>query len=144
MERREFVSVLGITLAAACTAGLAACSGGGGGGGETPGPGNNPRLTVNLSNELTQPGDFKISGGVIVIRTGAGNTPADFTALSSTCTHAGCTVAGYNKTSGLVECNAPCGHGSRFTTGGTVNTGPATTALTKFTITVSGNTLMVA
>ncbi|SHM96197.1 cytochrome b6-f complex iron-sulfur subunit [Chitinophaga jiangningensis] len=147
MERRDFVANLGITLALACTAGLAAC---GGGGSDNPNPnpappgGGNARLSVNLNNELMAVGDAKISGGVILIRTGSGNTSADFAALSSICTHQGCTVSAYNKTSGLIECNAPCGHGSRYATSGAVNTGPAANPLTRYTVTVSGNILTVS
>ncbi|MBV7532038.1 ubiquinol-cytochrome c reductase iron-sulfur subunit [Chitinophaga sp. sic0106] len=147
MERRDFVANLGITLALACTAGLAACGGGGGYDNSTPPPpagGGSTRLSVNLNNELMAVGDAKISGGVILIRTGSGNTAADFAALSSTCTHQGCTVSAYNKTSGLIECNAPCGHGSRYATSGAVNTGPAANPLTAYQVTVSGNVLTVS
>lgn len=144
MERRDFVANVGMAMAIICTGGLAACSKGGS---DTtsppPGPGGNARLTANLDSELQNTGDFKIAGNVIVIRIAAGNAPASFAALSSTCTHQGCTVSTYNKTSGHIECNAPCGHGSRFTTAGAVAQGPATSALSKFTVAVSGNTLTV-
>lgn len=145
MERRDFVSNIGLTLALVCTAGLAACSKGGSNDPDpTPPGGGNAKLTLNLGSDLTNVGDFRISNGVIIIRTGSGNTAAAFTALSSTCTHQGCTVATFNNTSKLIECNAPCGHGSRYTTTGAVNTGPATAALTAFTIKVDGNVLTVS
>lgn len=147
MERREFVSNIGMTLALACVGGLAACSKSGDGYGSSPDPapgGPNAKLSLNLSTDLPNPGDFKIANGVILIRTGTGKTAADFAALSSTCTHQGCTVATFNNTTRLIECNAPCGHGSRFSTSGAVNTGPATAPLTAYTITVSGNTLTVS
>ncbi|WP_142686876.1 QcrA and Rieske domain-containing protein [Chitinophaga polysaccharea] len=147
MERRDFVSNIGLTLALVCTAGLAACSKGGN---DNPDPappgggGGNAKLSLNLGSDLTNVGDFKISNGVIIIRVAAGNTASAFTALSSTCTHQGCTVATYNNSSKLIECNAPCGHGSRYTTTGAVNTGPATAALTAYTIKVDGNVLTVS
>ncbi|NLR77851.1 ubiquinol-cytochrome c reductase iron-sulfur subunit [Chitinophaga eiseniae] len=148
MERRDFVSNLGLTLALACTAGLAACSKGGSNDNPTPTPpagGNgNAKLTLNLTSDLPNVGDFKISNGVILIRTGSGNTASAFTALSSTCTHQGCTVATYNNSSKLIECNAPCGHGSRYTTTGAVNTGPASAALSAFTVKVDGSVLTVS
>ncbi|MDR6567579.1 cytochrome b6-f complex iron-sulfur subunit [Chitinophaga ginsengisegetis] len=145
MERRDFVSNIGLTLALVCTAGLAACSKGGSNDpGPTPPGGGNAKLTLNLGSDLTNVGDFRISNGVIIIRTGSGNTASAFTALSSTCTHQGCTVATFNNTSKLIECNAPCGHGSRYTTTGAVNTGPATAALTAYTIKVDGNVLTVS
>ncbi|SEW50204.1 QcrA and Rieske domain-containing protein [Chitinophaga arvensicola] len=146
MERRAFVSNLGLTFALACTAGLAACSKGGGGS-DTPPPtpgGGSAKLTLNLVSDLPNVGDFKIENGVIIIRTATGNTAASFSALSSTCTHQGCTVATFNNTSKLIECNAPCGHGSRYTTSGAVNTGPATAALAAYTIKVDGNSLTVS
>jgi cytochrome b6-f complex iron-sulfur subunit len=145
MERREFVSNLGLTLALACTAGLAACSKGGS---DTPDPtppgGSTPRLSLNLTTDLPNVGDFKIAGGVIIIRTSAGNTAASFSALSSTCTHQGCTVSNFNNSSKLIECNAPCGHGSRYSTTGAVNTGPAAAALSAYTVKVDGNALTVS
>lgn len=145
MERRDFVSNIGLTFVLACTAGLAACSKGGGGS-DTPAPpaGGSSKLSLNLTSDLPNVGDFKISNGVIIIRTSAGNAATNFAALSSTCTHQGCTVANFNNSTKLIECNAPCGHGSRYNTSGAVNTGPATAALTAFTIKVDGNTLTVS
>ncbi len=143
MERRDFLSGLSATICIACAAGLAACSkgdsgysGGGGGGGNT-------RLTVDLSSQLPNVGSFIISGGVIIIRLAATNVPASFSALSSTCTHQGCTVATFNTSTQKIECNAPCGHGSRYNTDGSVSNGPATGALTKYTIAINGSTLTV-
>ncbi|HEY8957611.1 Rieske (2Fe-2S) protein [Chitinophaga sp.] len=147
MERRDFVSNIGLTLALVCTAGLAACSKGGNDNPEPNPPGGgggNAKLSLNLGSDLTNVGDFKIANGVIIIRVAAGNTASAFSALSSTCTHQGCTVATYNNSSKLIECNAPCGHGSRYTTTGAVNTGPATAALSAYTIKVDGNMLTVS
>lgn len=147
MERRDFVSNIGLTLALVCTAGLAACSKGGNDNPEPNPPGGgggNAKLSLNLGSDLTNVGDFKIANGVIIIRVAAGNTASAFSALSSTCTHQGCTVATFNNSSKLIECNAPCGHGSRYTTTGAVSTGPATTALTAYTIKVDGNMLTVS
>lgn len=140
MERRDFVNNLGIVLALACAGGLAACTKNSA---DAPNPGGGG-FSANLGTELTNIGDYKIGSGVIVIRIAAGNTPASFAALSSTCTHQGCTVARFNSSTNLVECNAPCGHGSRYTTSGSVNTGPATTALSQKTVTIDGTTLSVS
>jgi cytochrome b6-f complex iron-sulfur subunit len=141
MERRDFVSNLGLTLALACAGGLAACSKNSA---DAPGPGGgNALLSADLGTELQNIGEYKIGGGVILVRIAAGNAPASFAALSSTCTHEGCTVARFNSSTNLVECNAPCGHGSRYTTSGSVNTGPATVSLAKKTVSVSGSSLTV-
>ncbi len=147
MERRDFLSGVSATLAVICVGGLAAC----GGKGDDPGPANppggggggggNPKLTVNLANELTTIGSFTISSGVVLIRLAAGNVPASFAALTSTCTHMGCTLS--TVTAGKIVCGSTCGHGSQFNTDGSVSQGPATTALAKYTVAINGNTLTV-
>ncbi len=146
MERRDFLSNMGITLAIVCTGGLAACGGKGDDPQPDPPPGNPPgggnaKLTVNLGSQLTTVGSSIISGGVVLIRLAASNVPASFSAVTSTCTHQGCTLSGVN--GGLIECASACGHGSKFNSDGTVNTGPATAALAKYTVEISGNTLTV-
>lgn len=140
------MSGVSATLAVICAGGLAACGGkgddptpsdppGGGGGG------NNAKLTVNLANELTTVGSFKIASGVVLIRVAAGNVPASFAALTSTCTHQGCTLSGY--TGGKIVCGSSCGHGSEFNADGSVAKGPATSALAKYTVSINGNNLTV-
>ena len=146
MERRDFLSNMGITHAIVCTGGLAACGGKGDDPQPDPPPGNPPgggnaKLTVNLGSQLTTVGSSIISGGVVLIRLAASNVPASFSAVTSTCTHQGCTLSGVN--GGLIECASACGHGSKFNSDGTVNTGPATAALAKYTVEISGNTLTV-
>lgn len=72
---------------------------------------------------------------IIVINTGNNN----FVALSTVCTHQGCTV-GYN--AALNELPCPC-HGSVFSTDGSVLNGPASSPLTKYTTSLNGNILTV-
>ena len=141
MERRDFVSHLGMTLAFACAGGLAACTKNSA---DAPSPGGGPLLSADLTAELRNSGDYKIGGGVILIRVAAGNDASSFAALSSTCTHEGCTVSRFDSGSGRIECNAPCGHGSRYTVSGAVATGPATAALSQKTIAINGNMLTVS
>lgn len=142
MERRKFLSNVGQATAVVCSVGfLASCSKSddnpdpnpGGGGGSS-------RLTANLATELTAVGSSKINGNVIVVRTAAGNAAASFSALSLVCTHQQCTV-GYDATDNDFKC--PC-HGSEFTVTGAVVQGPATVALTKYTVAISENTLTVS
>lgn len=143
MERRKFLTEMGQATATVCSLGfLASCSksgdnpnpdpGGGGGGGT--------RLTANLSTELTAIGSSKVSGNVIVVRTATGNTASSFSALSLICTHEQCTV-GYDAADNDFKC--PC-HGSEYSISGAVTQGPATVALTKYTVSVNGNTLTVS
>lgn len=144
MERRDFLSNMGITLAVACTAGLAACGGKGNDPAPTPpggGGGGGDKLTVNLATQLLNVDDFLISGGVVLIRLAAGNVPASFSAVTSTCTHQGCTLSGYSAKK--IECLSACGHGSKYNPDGSVSNGPATAALAKYTVTISGTTLTV-
>ncbi|MGE7775701.1 ubiquinol-cytochrome c reductase iron-sulfur subunit [Chitinophaga sp. NPDC101104] len=145
MERRDFLSGMGATLAVLCAGGLAAC----GGKGDDPAPvnppggggGGNVKLTVNLANDLTAVGSFMIGSGVVLIRLAAGNVPASFAAFTSTCTHMGCTLSTYN--AGKIVCGSTCGHGSQFNTDGSVANGPATNPLPKYTVNINGNTLTV-
>ncbi|RPE08402.1 Rieske (2Fe-2S) protein [Chitinophaga lutea] len=145
MERRNFLSSMGITIAIACTGGLAACGGKGDDPAPNPNPNPNPgggaRLTANLSTQIPNVGDSIISGGVVLIRIATGNVPASFSAVTSTCTHQGCTLSGVS--GGKIECASACGHGSKFNFDGTVSNGPATSALTKYTVEISGTTLTV-
>jgi cytochrome b6-f complex iron-sulfur subunit len=67
-------------------------------------------LTLSDNTILNSAGGSRMVESLIVINTGNGK----YSALSGTCTHAGCTV-GYNSGSGKIEC--PC-HGSVFTTSG--------------------------
>jgi Rieske Fe-S protein len=62
-----------------------------------------------------------------------------FYAVTSMCTHMGCTVNTYNASMGALPC--PC-HGSRFHADGTVLNGPAATALTRYTTQYDGADLL--
>ena len=135
---------MGITLAIACTGGLAACGGKGDDPAPNPNPnpgGGNAKLTVNLDTQLLTVGSALISGGVVLIRIAATNVPASFSALTSTCTHMGCTLSGV--AGDKIECGSSCGHGSKFNFDGSVSNGPTTAALTKYTVEISGKTLTV-
>lgn len=144
MERKEFLSKLGIGFAAVCVGcGVAAC---GSSKSNDPTPdddGNNNNgdlFTVNLANELTAVGQSKVSNGVIVVRTAAGNSASSFTAVQVACTHQG-TAVNYNNAQGRFICP---NHGSQFSTSGAVLVGPATTALKEYNVEVNGSTLTVS
>jgi cytochrome b6-f complex iron-sulfur subunit len=145
MEREEFLSKLGIGVLAVCTGcGFASCGGkssnpGPSGGGNPPPTGTGTIFTADLNAEVTAIGASKTSGGVILVRIAAGNTATSFTAVQVACTHEGTTIA-YNAGASKFICPL---HGSEFSQTGTVITGPAVTALKKYTVTVSGTTLSV-
>ena len=147
MHRRAFLSDIGLTMAAACTACLAACSksndnGGITNPGNTNGGGvnnNTVNFNVSLDTQILNVGDYVINGTVIVTRLASANDIASFSAVSAKCTHQGGTL-GYDNSIGKYVCP---NHGSQFNANGTVALGPAATALKTYTITLSGTTLNV-
>ncbi len=66
----------------------------------------------------------------------------EFKAFSAVCRHQGCIVTGV--ADGTINCDAPCGHGSRYDiTTGAVKNGPATAPLLAKSVTVSGDGITV-
>jgi cytochrome b6-f complex iron-sulfur subunit len=107
--------------------------------------GGNPipdKVTLDLTNPtysaLNTAGGWVVvtAKNIIVVNTG-GNA---FVALSSVCTHEGCTVA-YNAGTNNFPC--PC-HGSLYSITGAVITGPATLPLKSYPISKSGNILTIS
>ncbi len=93
-------------------------------------------ITVDLNNlDLDSVGDFDYSNDIIIIRNGENS----YLALSKICTHQGCEVS-YNHSSGELPC--PC-HGSKFSTTGSVITGPAETALKTYAVQKEGDKLIL-
>lgn len=102
---------------------------------------NNPDdgvLTIDLNEDkyssLGSTGGFVVAGSIIIINTGD-----QYIALSSVCTHQGCTVS-YDHVSTNLPC--PC-HGSVFSSTGSVVNGPASSPLKKFNITQDGDILTI-
>jgi Rieske Fe-S protein len=62
-----------------------------------------------------------------------------FTALTATCTHFGCTISGYDGQAFVCPC-----HGSRFSTGGAVQRGPAGRPLRSFATRFADNILTIS
>lgn len=138
MERRDFLNNMGQLSVFVCAGGLlAACSKSS----STPSVGGNGTtlITADLNAQLASVGSSIIKNDVIVIRIADGNDASSFHALGLTCTHMGCTV-NWDSSGDKFKC--PC-HGSEYDDGGNVIQGPATKALKKYTVTVSGNTLTV-
>jgi cytochrome b6-f complex iron-sulfur subunit len=104
--------------------------------GGTPPAGSTIKLDLSLAENsaLTVAGSSKIVQNILLINTGT-----SIVALSSICTHQGCTV-GYNSRQGDIEC--PC-HGSVFSTSGSVLVGPALSPLRSYTVTEAGNILTI-
>jgi cytochrome b6-f complex iron-sulfur subunit len=102
-----------------------------------PPAGSNINLDLSLAENsaLNTSGSSKIVQGILIINTGT-----KIVALSSICTHQGCTV-GYNAGAGDIEC--PC-HGSVYSTSGSVINGPAPAPLKSYPVSVTGNVLTVS
>ncbi len=144
MERRTFIGSLTTPILTACAVCMGACSKGSdspstgsSGGNTTPPTGVN--FTIDLHSALLTIGSSLVQSGVIVVRLAASDDPASFTAVQVACTHQGTSI-NFNQAGNNFVCP---NHGSVFTTNGTVTNGPATTALQKFNISVSGNILTI-
>jgi cytochrome b6-f complex iron-sulfur subunit len=136
MERKEFLSILGVGAAAiACGRCFTGC--------KKNDSVTNPPTNVDFTLDLTNPayaalktnGGFIYNSGVIVARTASGS----YIAVSSTCTHAGGTVQ-FDVNNNLFHCPV---HGSNFAVDGSVLNGPAGSPLTKYNTSLSGNSLRV-
>ena len=96
-------------------------------------------ITIDLDSSqystLKTAGNSVTLQGIIVANTGN----EVFVALSSVCTHQGCTI-NYSHANTNFPC--PC-HGSVFSAQGSVLQGPATTAVKKYTVTRDGNVLTI-
>ena len=140
-SRRSVLHGIGVAAAG----GLLALGCGGGGAGPDAGmmgtPDADPSCAAHtLCLDLTKPANAPLAnvGGSIYVEAGgdrlivvrASDTTVD--ALSSICTHAGCTV-GYSKT--RMDLSCPC-HGSQFNLNGSVARGPAAFPLKTYTATL--------
>ncbi len=96
-------------------------------------------ITIDLDSSqystLKTAGNSVTLQGIIVANTGN----EVFVALSSVCTHQGCTI-NYSHANTNFPC--PC-HGSVFSVQGSVLNGPATTAVKKYTVSREGNVLTI-
>jgi cytochrome b6-f complex iron-sulfur subunit len=145
MERKEFLSLIGLSSASALAA---VCMGSCSKSTEsttTPGQPTQPTTptNANITLDLTQPanaslaapGGYIYTGGIIVAKTISGS----FIAVSQACTHQGTNVQ-YEGTNQRFYCP---GHGATFSDTGAVTNGPATTALKQFKTSLSGNILTI-
>jgi cytochrome b6-f complex iron-sulfur subunit len=136
MDRKNFLNKLSGGLAITCVSCMmAACSKeeDNGGGGTTP------TLSIDLSSQLTNVGDFVAASGLIVVRLAAGNQSSSFKAFSNVCPHEAGTIS-YNKATTVFTCAK---HGATFNQSGAVTSGPATSGMSTKTVTVTGTTLTV-
>jgi cytochrome b6-f complex iron-sulfur subunit len=142
MNRREVIQkfLLGSTVLALVPSVIESCSKSALNPGSNPNGTPPPGTTINLdlslpaNSALNKAGSSKIVQNILVINTGT-----TIVALSSICTHQGCTV-GYNATAKDIEC--PC-HGSVYSTSGAVINGPAPSALHSYPVSLDGTVLTI-
>jgi cytochrome b6-f complex iron-sulfur subunit len=143
MQRQEFLSKLGISLAAVCIGcNLSSCGSDVKNEEPTPNQPTNPGATlatIDLNSDLKNVGESTVANKIIIVRLAAGNSPASFTAVSVACTHQGTSI-NYNPAQGKFICP---NHGSQFSTTGSVLLGPAALPLQEFKVAVTGSSLTV-
>jgi len=144
MKRRDLIRkvVLGTTALVVLSPIITGCSksednGDDGNGGVKP----PEKLTLDLTNQtyaaLNSSGGYLIIAAREIIVANTGNNA--FVALSSKCTHEGCSV-----TYSAINNNFPCPcHQSLFSSTGAVINGPAATALKSYPISKTGNILTI-
>ena len=152
MKRREFINWVGLgVLASSLPVAIAACQSPEEGSTASTSTSSEPKLdkspradgfaAVGTLAELDSTGAISdkkfIRDSVIVVRDPA--DPTAVMAVTSMCTHQGCTVE-WDKESALLVC--PC-HKSKFKADGTVDSGPATKPLTQFDAKIDGELVLV-
>ncbi|NNE69692.1 MAG: Rieske (2Fe-2S) protein [Rhodothermales bacterium] len=133
MDRRSFVrQVAGVTAGIGCLSMAAGCAG-------LPYVAAEPvdrGLRVNLL-DLAELDYALLDVGAGVAPIFLWRSPDGFTAVSTRCSHRGCTVSPEGE-----ELACPC-HGSRFTFDGDVLEGPAPTDLTRFAVVQDADHLII-
>ena len=96
-------------------------------------------LSLTANSGLNTNGNSLINGGVIVARTSS----STFLAVAAACTHEGAQIQ-FDSANNRFKCsNTGAGHGSIFTGGGAVVSGPAPTALKTYNTQLTGTKLRV-
>ena len=145
MKRHEFLSVLGISASTVIFAPfLTSCS-------KSSGVAVDPVVPVNTGADFTLDlsvaanaalltnGGFLVKNNIIVAKTSAGT----YFAVASACTHEGAEIQFDNVNTRFICSNQSAGHGSKFTTSGTVSSGPAPSALKLYSTALSGTSLRI-
>lgn len=144
MERKDFLTALGLSAGSLVISScLGACGKSETGSPDpvtpTPTPGTKLDFTLNVSTnaDISSKG-WTIMNSVIIAKNGS-----SYIALSSVCTHQGNPLT-YNSGSNNFPCSlTDAAHGSVFDSSGAKIQGPATSALKKYSTTLSGNSLRV-
>ncbi|HEU0063868.1 MAG TPA: Rieske (2Fe-2S) protein [Flavisolibacter sp.] len=135
MERKEFLSLIGLSASAMVMACIG-CSKGNSSGTSAP---SNVDFTLDISQStnasLNTNGGYLYSNGIIVARTLTGN----FIAVQQICTHENFSIV-YQPNNHRFYCD---GHGGTFSEAGQVTGGPPPAALRSYNTSLSGTILRV-
>ncbi|HEY8688305.1 MAG TPA: Rieske 2Fe-2S domain-containing protein [Chitinophagaceae bacterium] len=136
MERKDFLSMLGMGTTGLVLGCLSGCSKGQGVSSSAP---TNVDFTLDLTQApnaaLKNNGGFIYNSGLIIARTLAGQ----YIAVSQTCTHQNYSV-GYIAASHEFYCSA---HGGTYAENGQVFGGPPPRSLTSYNTSLNGNMLRI-
>ena len=108
----------------------------------TTNPGGNTKPTkIDLDLSLPANAALNSAGGSLIVQTilVINTDGVNYTALTSICTHKGCTVA-FNSGAANIQC--PC-HGSVYAISGSVINGPAPRALRTYPVSLTGTILTI-
>lgn len=149
MERKEFLSALGVSAGSLVIASCLGACGKGGTGSPSPTPTPNPTpnpspgnkvdftFDVSTNTDINTKG-WTIMNGIIIAKNGSA-----YIALTGACTHEGNPMT-YNSSANNFPCSfTDAAHSSVFDANGAKIQGPATSNLKKFSTTLSGNSLRV-
>lgn len=143
MERKDFISILGLgagsIIISSCLGGCGKSDGLSPSPNPTPGPGGKVDFTVDVSTnaDLLSKG-WTIQNQVIIAKNGAA-----YLALSGVCTHQASLLT-YSASNNTFPCSQQdAAHGSVFNADGVKIAGPATSNLKKYNTTLTGNVLRV-
>ena len=136
MDRKEFLSQIGLGAAGMV---LFGCLGGCEKENGVPSAPKNVNITLDLTAsanaDLLTAGGHIYTNGIIVAQA----TNGDYLAVSQACTHEGYTVE-FDSASTRFHCKL---HNSWFSSTGSVISGQASSSLTQYTVTKTGNTLTI-
>jgi cytochrome b6-f complex iron-sulfur subunit len=142
MDRKEFLSLIGVGAASAVALSCVGCSK------SSPGPGNGGSgvsgptgidFTIDLSSSsyaaLSNNGGYLVQNGVLIART----TSGAYIAVQQSCTHQNYPLI-YQGSSDRFFCN---NHGSAFSDKGVVLNSPANSNLVVYNTTLTGTSLRI-
>lgn len=136
MERKEFLSMIGLSASTLVLGCLGACTKSQGTSAPAP---TNVDFTLDLTQTANQPlntaGGYVYRNGIIIAHALGGQ----YIAVSQTCTHQNFTI-NYIGDKHEFYCS---GHGATFSESGQVTGGPARSPLTVYQTALNGNTLRI-